>query len=779
MRLHSVMFGSTTVPLLLPSLTIRRGAARLFTPSVGPLRSGRQVARFVEIIVFAMLLALMALPAPARAQTFTVSSVTASPATVQPGNTVTFSATITASEKASNYPVEFSLIFNGKNVTQQVFYPTFQAGASSIQAYSWAVPAGTSSGTYNMEVAVFNPTWTSMLSMKSTALTVAAAAASAGNGQAAYPVLLEFPVISGTAQVGRVLSSTSGTWKGATSVAYNWSGNNTWIAGATAATYTPVAGDVGHVLRVTVTATGSPGLKSSATSAPTVPIVAASSSSPSTTAAGSVPFVALHTYYISPTGSDRNPGTASSPWATPNHAVVCGDVIIAAAGAYTSQFGVNEWGTVSGCPSSSGGLTASPGGIYFATLLCAGPTITSCQVGSTSYASEPFRVGASNWAIEGFSASMKPTVTGDCFHGTSDIASATHHIAFINDIASNCGDSGFGTSFYGSVGLDQSAVVGAISYNGSPSQSSSICSSGVSMIPANGTDTSTGTHVFVAGYFGWKNINAATGAGCNTDGAGIIFDSWSCPPSGGTAYKYQGVAEQNVVWANGGPGFEVFPNCTSNGDRTQVIVFNNTAYGDFQDPKHGSGSGEFLLGSVGPSGAGLYSASNNIFVATNPADFANATWCNNSTNPAAADCNSTFIKVSANYFWNSSPGTVNVVGNPNTDVYINGVHTATTYPFGTNIYSTPGLASPKSLPTGAPNCSAYTNVEACMNDPAGYNVYGHVTPSGGAVGHGYQPPGSCAADAYYPTWLKGVVYLQWNGSALTENSGLITKPCNL
>ena len=28
---------------------------------------------------------------------------------------------------------------------------------------------------------------------------------------------------------------------------------------------------------------------------------------------------------------------------------------------------------------------------------------------------------------------------------------------------------------------------------------------------------------------------------------------------------------------------------------------------------------------------------------------------------------------------------------------------------------------------------------------------------GGASGHGYQPPGACAADAlYYPTWLKGV-----------------------
>ena len=38
--------------------------------------------------------------------------------------------------------------------------------------------------------------------------------------------------------------------------------------------------------------------------------------------------------------------------------------------------------------------------------------------------------------------------------------------------------------------------------------------------------------------------------------------------------------KQNVWWYNGGPGFEVFPNCLSNGDRAQVYVFNNTSYGE-------------------------------------------------------------------------------------------------------------------------------------------------------------------------------------------------------
>ena len=189
-----------------------------------------------------------------------------------------------------------------------------------------------------MSVAVFNAAWSALLAQKTTVLTITAATA------AAAPNDLEPPVISGTAQVGQLLASTTGTWTGATSFAYQWAGNGAPIAAATAATYTPVSSDVGHTLTATVTATGSSGATASATSAPTVPIVAASTGSPPASTSGSVSFVALHTYYMSPTGSDSNNGTSpSTPWATPNHAVVCGDVIIAAAGNYSA---LQAWGTV-------------------------------------------------------------------------------------------------------------------------------------------------------------------------------------------------------------------------------------------------------------------------------------------------------------------------------------------------------------------------------------------------------------------------------------------------
>ena len=183
MRNSSMMFAAATARLSLPGLTTGRGATASFAPGATLAPPGRYVARFLESIVFAMLPALIALPAPARAQTISVSSVTASPASVQPGQTVVFTATMTDNQNASNYPVEFSLqppgASPGTNTMQKVFSETFKAGAALVQTDSWTVPAGTKAGTYTMGVAVFNPAWSALLASKGTALTITAASAPA------------------------------------------------------------------------------------------------------------------------------------------------------------------------------------------------------------------------------------------------------------------------------------------------------------------------------------------------------------------------------------------------------------------------------------------------------------------------------------------------------------------------------------------------------------------------------------------------------------------------
>lgn len=68
------------------------------------------------------------------------------------------------------------------------------------------------------------------------------------------------PVASGTASVGSVLSTTTGTWDQAiTSYTYQWKRDGVDISGATASSYTVVSGDAGHTLTVVVSATNTNG----------------------------------------------------------------------------------------------------------------------------------------------------------------------------------------------------------------------------------------------------------------------------------------------------------------------------------------------------------------------------------------------------------------------------------------------------------------------------------------------------------------------------------------
>lgn len=67
------------------------------------------------------------------------------------------------------------------------------------------------------------------------------------------------PTITGTAKVGSVLTANNGTWTGSPTFKYQWLANAVNVAGATSKTYTPVAGDVGKVMTVSVTGTNSAG----------------------------------------------------------------------------------------------------------------------------------------------------------------------------------------------------------------------------------------------------------------------------------------------------------------------------------------------------------------------------------------------------------------------------------------------------------------------------------------------------------------------------------------
>jgi len=90
----------------------------------------------------------------------------------------------------------------------------------------------------------------------------------------AAPVNLTVPVVSGTAQDGQTLSSTTGTWSNfPDSFAYQWQRGTSDIVGATSSTYEVVTADVGSTLRCVVTATNGIG-STPANSANTATVIA-------------------------------------------------------------------------------------------------------------------------------------------------------------------------------------------------------------------------------------------------------------------------------------------------------------------------------------------------------------------------------------------------------------------------------------------------------------------------------------------------------------------------
>jgi large repetitive protein len=111
---------------------------------------------------------------------------------------------------------------------------------------------------------------------------------------AAVPSNSVLPAVTGTAQVGQLLTAGNGTWSGTpTGYTYQWqtsaNGTSGWtnLAGATSSTYTVLVGDLGSYLRVQVNASNGTGSGTAVNSAATAQ-VAAANSAPSYTSGGGI-----------------------------------------------------------------------------------------------------------------------------------------------------------------------------------------------------------------------------------------------------------------------------------------------------------------------------------------------------------------------------------------------------------------------------------------------------------------------------------------------------------
>lgn len=185
---------------------------------------------------------------------------------------------------------------------------------------------------------------------------------------ATVPVNSAVPTISGTAQVGQTLTASAGTWTGApTSYAYQWKGAGTAISGATASTYTPVTGDIGNALTVSVVATNGTGASSPATSAATSAVIAATvvaDTRPRYVVAAANAYTSFASAFAAatPLAGSANGGKAGGPFTVSPGVGLYGWAAVlqsAAAGGvtFTDAFGAGGW---SGAGLSGDNTGASP-----------------------------------------------------------------------------------------------------------------------------------------------------------------------------------------------------------------------------------------------------------------------------------------------------------------------------------------------------------------------------------------------------------------------------------
>jgi hypothetical protein len=492
---------------------------------------------------------------------------------------------------------------------------------------------------------------------------------------------------------------------------------------------------------------------------------------------GSVAFVPLHTYFMSPTGSDSNAGTSvSAPWLTPNHALHCGDVIIAAAGSYTGQFGDGNWGTVSNCPSTSGGIDGT-GGIYFAVVLCAGPDLESCKV-NTAQNNSAFDIDSRNyWAVEGFkitnngpdtSNAVRPAFYMDAGAEGSNCGAIYHHFAFVNNVVYNSQAAWGNGCGAGSGGIDYAAAIGNVAQNSAQGNPGSwYCVAAYDIVTPHAFNTAPGTHFFIYGNFALNNTRS-----CPSDVESYMFDTWDY-----YSYANQGVIQNNVAVLSGRHNIQIFEQNFGK-PQTPIYILNNTLIGSSQ------------LGTASPGinlqrgGGTPFDYTYNVTIQSNidyeQTSVASYAYCNCMNNPEFTPTIGGSGSLT-NFFLGNYPSSCGGVS-----------CSAITYssPLGTNTYSSPSFNNVSDLTSnrmGTPSCGKFTNTTACM----GYNantetltnpsvLYDIQPTASGTSGVGYQLPSmTCAANSYYPTWLKGIIYLHWNGSSLTENADLVTKPCGM
>jgi hypothetical protein len=192
-----------------------------------------------------------------------------------------------------------------------------------------------------------------------------------GSGRAAstaVPRNTKAPVIKGTAEVGQTLTSTRGSWTNSpTSFAYAWSqcdangASCLFITGANRKTYKVGAADVGHTLRVTVTARNASGVTPTPATSANTPVVSPTGCPPGTAAVPVTQIAAPARLDV--TKATVSPAVNRSTRTIHLHFLItaCNGRAVSGATVYATAIPFNQFAPAQGTTNASGHVTLTEG----------------------------------------------------------------------------------------------------------------------------------------------------------------------------------------------------------------------------------------------------------------------------------------------------------------------------------------------------------------------------------------------------------------------------------
>jgi Right handed beta helix region len=266
-------------------------------------------------------------------------------------------------------------------------------------------------------------------------------------------------------------------------------------------------------------------------------------------------------YFVSPTGSDTNSGASMADalltiGAATQLTLGGGDCVTVADGTYNETVLVTTSGSADTCA----------GYVVFRAASAGGAKVVSTD----EYTG--FTVNANYVMVDGFD--LEDSGTGSAFTaGTNTLSSGKvivyHHIAAIRNIAHDSGGAGLAALHADYVRFEDNVV-----FNNS--SRSDYGDSGIDLWEMQASDALPGFHIVVRNNASYANVESDIPADLQTDGEGIIADSFDYADStyGTSPYTQETLIENNILWGNGGRGIEA----AGAQPTSYVTIRNNTLF---------------------------------------------------------------------------------------------------------------------------------------------------------------------------------------------------------